>query len=450
MLWAGDARTVPAMLRWALRPARMLYAVARDLAEGQLNLHAMSLVYTTLLSLVPLLALIFSVLKGFGVHNQIQPVLLAFLAPLGAQGEEITRQVIGFVDNIRVGVLGAVGLGLLIYTVTALLQKIEDAFNHVWHVKRGRPLAQRISQYLSVLTVGPVLVLAALGLTATLLGTDLARTLAAMETFGTLLQWLGGFLPYVLVILAFTFIYVLMPNTRVAWRSALVGGIVGGALWQTLGWGFAVFLAHSDSYAAIYASFAVVIMAMIWLYLNWLIVLIGTSVAFYHQHPEQLAMSRHQAALSNRVREKLALLVMALIGRRFYGEGPAWTLQGLAERLEMPINHLEPLVASMKASGFITETGDDPPYLVPARSPENHSVKELIDAVRAVNEADGLSADRLPQEAVVERVLAGMDAALEASMAGLTLKDLAGMPGAGEGNEPQRPDLATASRRKAA
>lgn len=428
LLWAPDPRALPATRRWALQAARMLHAVLRDLAEGQLNLHAMSLVYTTLLSLVPLLALTFSVLKGFGAHNQIQPVLLAFLAPLGAQGEEITREIIGFVDNIRVGVLGAVGLALLIYTVTTLLQKIEDAFNHVWHVRRGRPLALRFSQYLSVLTVGPLLLLAALGLTATLLGTDLAQTLAAMEPFGTLLQWLGKLLPYLLVILAFTFIYVLMPNTRVAWRSALIGGIVGGALWQTLGWGFASFVAASGRYTAVYAGFAVVILAMIWLYLNWLIVLIGTTVAFYHQHPEQLNLARHLPPLSNRVREKVALLAMTLIGRQFHGTGPAWTAQGLAERLGVPLSQLEPLLSCLKKREFITETNDEPALLLPAHALESRSVADLLDAVRTDHEAEGLAAEQLPREPDVDQLLAGMDHALRASMAEMTLKDLAGPP----------------------
>ncbi|MCU0842546.1 MAG: YihY/virulence factor BrkB family protein [Thiobacillaceae bacterium] len=437
LLWAADLRALPAARRWSLQAARMLHAVLRDMAEGQLNLHAMSLVYTTLLSLVPLLALTFSVLKGFGVHNQVEPALLALLEPLGEQGKEITREVIGFVDNIRVGVLGAVGLALLIYTVTTLLQKIEDAFNHVWHVRRGRPLAQRFSQYLSVVTVGPVLVFAALGITAALVNTEVARTVAGIEPFGTLIEVAGRVLPYLLVIFSFAFVYVLMPNTRVSWRSALAGGLVGGVLWQTLGWGFATFVAASGKYTAVYAGFAVVILAMIWLYLNWLIVLIGTTVAFYHQHPEQLAMSRQQTALSNRVREKLALLVMALIGRQFYTEEPAWTLQGLAERLDMPINLLEPLVDSMKARGFITETGDDPPRLVPACAPETHSVKELIDAVRAVNEGEGLAVDRLPHEPMVEQIVAGLDAAVEAGSMGLTLRDLAGQPAHRDDTRPE-------------
>lgn len=140
-LWDVDVAALPPARSLAVRFFRVVYVVLRDLLEGQLTLRAMSLVYTTLLSMVPVLAISFSVLKGFGVHNQVEPLMLKFLEPLGEKGVEITAQILGFVENMRVGVLGAVGLGLLIYTVISLMQKIERAFNFIWHVKRLRPLA---------------------------------------------------------------------------------------------------------------------------------------------------------------------------------------------------------------------------------------------------------------------------------------------------------------------
>ena len=125
-IWETDLRSLPLARRLLLRTARFLYVLVRDLLQGDLNLRAMSLVYSTLLSVVPLLAVSFSMLKGFGVHNQFEPYLYRFLEPLGPKGVEVGNSIIEFVENIRVGVLGAVGLGLLIYTVVSLLQKIVD------------------------------------------------------------------------------------------------------------------------------------------------------------------------------------------------------------------------------------------------------------------------------------------------------------------------------------
>ena len=228
VLWNQRLDRLP---RWQARfvwLGRLIYALARDLTQGYLTLQAMSLVYTTLLSLVPLLAVSFSVLKGFGVHNQIEPVLLSALAPLGERGTEITRQIIGFVDNMQVGVLGSVGLALLIYTVIVLIQKIEEAFNYTWRVHRPRSFTQRFSRYLSVLLVGPVLFFSALGLTASVRSTAFVQMVMAIEPMGSLLEWAGRLVPFLMISLAFAFVYVFVPNTRVRLRSALIGALAAG------------------------------------------------------------------------------------------------------------------------------------------------------------------------------------------------------------------------------
>jgi len=150
-IWESPLESRPPWQRGLINGLRIIQLLIRDLAEGQITLRAMGLVYTTLLSMVPLLAVSFSVLKGFGVHNQVRPLLLKLLEPLGEKGVEITDQIITFVDNVQVGVLGAVGLALLFYTVISLLQKVERAFNYTWRVSRPRPLSQRFSDYLSVI-----------------------------------------------------------------------------------------------------------------------------------------------------------------------------------------------------------------------------------------------------------------------------------------------------------
>jgi membrane protein len=424
-LWGEDISAATALRRRLVLTLRTLYAVGRDLAEGQLTLRAMSLVYTTLLSLVPLLALSFSVLKGFGVQNQVRPMLLALLAPLGEKGVQIADQVIGFVNNIKVGVLGALGLGLLIYTVITLLQKIEQDFNYVWRVKSVRPLAQRFSQYLSVLMIGPLLIFSAVGVTAAFFGSSTVQSLVAIEPLGTLFEFIATILPFLFVIAAFGFVYVLMPNTRVHVVSALVGATFAGILWQTLGWGFAAFIAGSAKYTAIYAGFAIVIFSMIWLYLNWLIVLIGASISCYHQYPALLVTPRREFRLSNRVKEKIALLIATFIGRNYYTNAPAWTLETLADRIGVPLMPVETVLSVIRQAGYITETADDPPRYLPARSFETITVKELLDTMRSAEEDPGMSDDILPREDEVEKMLERVDEAVDASLQGSSLQELA-------------------------
>src|SRR5210317_2290690 len=133
-VWDDDMRELSGWRRYLMFVLRVLHLLIKELMGGQLNLRAMSLVYTTLLSIVPLLAVSFSVLKGFGVHDKLEVLLYNLLTPLGPSGVEITDKIVTFVDNVRVGVLGSIGFALLIYTVIALLQKIEAAFNFVWQI----------------------------------------------------------------------------------------------------------------------------------------------------------------------------------------------------------------------------------------------------------------------------------------------------------------------------
>lgn len=425
-VWDTDLTSLPVWRARLTFLLRLVHAVTRDLAEGQITLRAMSLVYTTLLSLVPLLAVSFSVLKAFGVHNQIEPLLLGFLAPLGEQGEEITSTVIDFVENIKVGVLGAIGLGFLFYTVTALVQKVELAFNFTWRVKRPRPLVQRFSQYLSVLTVGPVLVFSALGITASLMNTSIVQALVVIEPVGTIVAVVGKLIPYMLIIAAFTFIYAFIPNTRVQFTSALAGGAAAGVLWQSTGWAFASFIVGSIKYTAIYSGFAIIILVMIWLYLSWLILLVGGSFAFYHQHPEYMRMHKHDLRLSNRIKEKIAFLVMTAIARNYYRNQPAWTVEALAQHVGTPSGAIEIVINAIEQHGLIQQTANEPPRYLPARALENIPIKELLDAVRAADEDTNRDAAQFPANPVVDEMMDTMDRALNDALQGKTIKDLAG------------------------
>lgn len=423
-IWETDLSTLPWWKAWTIASARVVYAVVRDLSAGQLTMRAMSLVYTTLLSMVPLLAISFSVLKAFGVHNKIEPFLLNFLAPLGEKGAEITNRIIGFVENVDVGVLGAMGLALLLYTVVALMQKIERAFNYTWRVPHDRPLGQRFSGYLSVLVIGPVLIFSSLGVTATLTGTGLLDTLAGIEPFGALIKFVSRLIPYAIVIGAFTFIYIFMPNTKVRLRSAFIGALVAGVLWETTGWVFASFVVGSTKYTAIYSAFATLIMFMIWLYLSWLILLIGANIAFYDQYPEYLAVGRRELHLSSRVKEKLALLVMHFIGENLYHERPPWTAEGLAQRLRVPKTAMDEVLDALVRRGLLGATSDSPAAYLPARPLETTAVKEVLDAVRSAEEESYLKLPQLPAEPAVEDTLRRLDRAMDEALSTLTVKDV--------------------------
>ncbi len=423
-LWGKDIRETNRTERWLIMPIRMLIVVLRQLLSGQLNLRAMSLVYTTLLSTVPLLAVSFSVLKGFGVHNQLEPILANVLAPLGPRGAEISANIIGFVENIKVGVLGSLGLVFLLYTVVSLTQKVESSFNYVWQVDRLRGLAQRFTSYLSVILIGPVLMFAAVGLTATITSHRVVQDLMEMEPIGHVLVLTGRLIPYLLVIVTFSFIYIFIPNTRVKVVPALVGGVIAGVLWQTSGWVFAAFVATSPNYAAIYSGFAILVLLLIWLYLSWLILLLGAQVAFYVQYPQYLTREPVKLQLSNRLQERLALQLMYLIAEHHFNNRRPWTLESLVQYLGLPMQPVHKVLGLMVESGFLSETCDEQPAYLPRRDIDTILVSELYDRVRSAGENRLLTLDTLPGEIQVEQLLIEADKAAHKTMNHCTLKDM--------------------------
>jgi len=423
-IWLTELSDIPSWKALLVRATRILFAVIRDLKDGQLTLRAMSLVYTTLLSLVPLLAVSFSVLKAFGVHNQIEPLLLNLLTPLGPQGTEITTSIIGFVEKMKVGVLGAIGVALLFYTVVSLMQKIEGAFNYAWRVTQVRPLHQRFSDYLSVVMIGPVLVFSAIGLTGTVMSNGFVLWLSDFEVLGWLIAGLSRLVPYLLIIVAFAFIYIFIPNTKVKIVPALYGALVAGVLWETAGRIFASVVVSSSSYVAIYSAFAALIFFLIWLYVGWLILLVGANISFYIQNPDYVSSPRRELNLSNRMKERLALAIMLHVARNFYHDKPALTGKQLANRLRIPSDIIEQVLAALEKQSLISQTNDKIARYLPAQPLDEMSVADVLEAIRHANEDKHLNPAMLPSDKEVDAIFEQMNSTLKDAFAEQTIKQL--------------------------
>ncbi|MBN2856219.1 MAG: YihY/virulence factor BrkB family protein, partial [Halothiobacillaceae bacterium] len=305
---------------------------------------------------------------------------------MGHSAPELTEQITGFVSNIKVGVLGTLGIALLFYTVISLMQKIETVFNGIWQVHHLRQLATRISMYLSVLLVGPVLVLAAMGLTASLLSNQLITDLTQYTGFGVSLGGLTWLFPLLLWIAVFTFIYKAIPNTSVTFSAALVGGIVAAFLWNGVGLAFGVMIAGSAQYTAIYSAFASLILFMVWLQLAWLIVLVGASASFAWQRTDQLQAMGHTPINAHHQLMIAALEALSLVDARFEaGLNPPSTQSLKTQLTGMPA--MDPLLLDQAISALQTAqliypqgTAEDSGWL-PAKPAKRVSVADVRAAL---------------------------------------------------------------------
>lgn len=416
---------------WLRCARRWVAALRREYDEGGLPLHATSLVYTSLLSLAPLLAVSFSVLKAFGVHNQLEPFLLEMLGPLGEKAGDITATIIGFVESISVGVLGFIGLAALFYTVVSLLEKIEGTFNHIWRVSKSRSAARRFSDFLSVILIGPVLVFSAVGIMASTTQSEWAQRILAVQPFGTLYYWAGRLLPYAFIILAFAFVYAFIPNTRVRWSAALGGGAVAGIAWKLVGSLFASFVANSASYSAIYSSFAAIILFMLWLYVSWLVLLLGGAIAFHIQYPRYLQYSSRNPRLSIQSLEQLGLNLMYLIGLRHYHGEEALTLHQLADAVNLPWEPVGNLLETLHRRHLLVVTnGDDSAYQL-ARDTDAIRLDAIIAAVRSTGDVEALpAAAGTDFGALIERLRKMSESSAGSGWGERTLRDLLAEPAA--------------------
>jgi membrane protein len=404
----------------ALRVLRYPYAIVRDLSRGQINLHAMGLVYATLLSLVPLIAFAFAVLKAFGAHRELQPLIEQFFSPVGDSAHELTQRVMQFADNVSTGLVGSLGLALLLWTLLGTIKKVEDSLNFLWRVEHARSFARRVTEYVALLIVGPIVVVSFIGLSHQAMQHARAGITRYMP-FYERIEAIGIELaPYFVVTAIFTAVYMFVPNTRVKWKPALIGGVTAGVLWAVIGKLFTALVVYTTRLSVVYAGFAIIVAALLWTYFGWLILLIGAQLSFYVQNRNYLRMGLTELRLSAVQREQLTLKIMYLIARGYHDGKTRWSIDGLSHELGMPGIAIARIVHALEDRRLITVSEDE--YLLPARDLGTISIQEIIDIAR--NEKAGQVGWRNIKLPAIDGISAKMDEAWRKSCGDMTLRDL--------------------------
>jgi membrane protein len=423
-LFFGPASIGPRPPAVLLRVLRYPYAVVRDLWRGDINLRAMGLVYTTLLSIVPLIAFAFAVLKGFGATRDLEPVVYEFFRPMGPNGAaEITARVMEFANRVSTGVLGSVGFALLIWTLLGTIKKVEDSFNFLWRVEQPRSFARRVAEYLSLLIIGPILLVGFIGLTHVALNGPLGKV-TSLPFLQALTRGAIALSPYVMVTAFFTVLYMFVPNTRVRWRPAIIGALAAGVLWAAVGKIFTAMVVLSGRLLIVYAGFAFIVAALLWTYFGWLILLAGTQLSFYIQNPSYLRIGLQELRLSSAEIEQLALRVMFLVGRTHMSGGARWIVNRLATEIGLPGIAIAQIGAALEKAGLLIVTEDD--EFVPARDIGRITLQEILEVAR--NQRSGHSVQKSIDIPAVERLSARLDEAWRQCCAGRTLRDLIDEP----------------------
>jgi membrane protein len=427
-IWRIRLKDIPPKRSFFIRNLRIVLLALRRCNENRCSLRASALTFYSLLSVVPVFAMIFGIAKGFGLDKILEKQLME---KIPAQSEIITK-IINFsnslLENTKGGVIAGVGVALLFWTVIKVLGNIERSFNDIWGIKGMRGLMRRFADYLSVMLICPVLLILASGVTVFIntQATMITQKIAILGPSAPLIHFLLGFLPYTLIWVAFTFIYIFMPNTKVNFKSGIVAGIVAGTVYQVMQWVYVHFQVGVAKYNAVYGSFAALPLFLVWLQLSWMIVLLGAEISFAHQNVDSYEFEPDCLSVSRSFKIQLALRTVNLLTKNFAAGGQPLTAHQISHALGIPIRLAREIINELTQAGILVAVQEDTtriPAYQPAVDIDLLSIKYVIDKL----ESKGTDSIPVIDTGELQRIrdsLHGFDRILEKSQENLLLKDI--------------------------
>jgi len=427
-LWELDPVELRAGKRLFLKSLQFVLAVAREFFADNCLLHASALAFTSILSFVPFLAVMFALLKGFGAEIELE---ILFLNHLALGSEEAVDAIFTYISNTNMAKLGTFGVMFLLVTVLTLLSSIEKSFNHIWRVNETRSMARLFSDYLSITIFGPVLILVAISMTTTLKSQGLVQHLISIEIIGAIILYFFKIFPYLAMWAVFTGLYLFMPNTRVSFRAALLGGAFGGILWQLLQWAYVTFQIGVTRNNAIYGTMAALPVFMLWIYISWVIVLLGLEVTFAIQNFRTIRQEFCGDKLSADGRESAALAILLTATATFIqGEQPL-TVEGFSLRLNLSHRFTQQSLSFLTHCGFLSEVAQGKDALnayQPAMDIASLPLHEVLQRMRL--DGEKLKLVRMGASGrVVGELQQTLLSAQSSALDGVTLRELVGKVG---------------------
>ena len=371
---------------FAIKQLRMVLLALRRFNENKCQLRASALTFYSLLSIVPVAAMAFGVAKGFGFQEVLEEQLLEKFSG----HKEVIVQVINFaqslLENTEGGVVAGIGVVILLWSVIKLLGTIEHSFNDIWGVKRPRTLGRKFTDYLSVMFICPILLIMSSSITVfiTTQVHFITERFVFLGAFSSLIFLLLKLLPYCMVWILFTFVYVFMPNIKVKLTSCLLAGIVGGSIYVVVQWAYIVFQVGVARYNAIYGGFAALPLFLVWLQLSWLVVLLGAEISFAHQNVDTCEYEPDCLGASFSIKRLMSLRIAHLLVHNFSEGSTPLTATLIAQRLEIPMRLVRQILFELVESGIASEVKTQvykERAYQPARDGETLSIKYVIDAL---------------------------------------------------------------------
>ncbi len=427
-VWRISLKDISRMRSFFITLLRTVLLAIRGFREDNCMLRASSLTFYTLLSIVPVVAMAFGMAKGFGFESLLEKQLFERFPG----HEQVVTQVLNFaqvlLDNTKGEMIAGIGVILLLWSVLKLLGQIESSFNEIWEIRTARSVVRKFSNYISIMMIGPVFIVISssvpIFVTSEIL--NITENVSLLLVFSPIIMGSLKILPYCLIGVLLTIIYLLMPNTRVHIKSAIVAGIIAGGTYVFVQWVYINFQVGIARNNAIYGSFAALPLLLLWLQLSWLIVLFGAEISFAIQNVDTFEFEHDSLEISPAFKKLLSLQVAHLLIKAFFKGDRPLTLLQISNRLEIPIRLLHQIMHELVDAGVLSEIShdefEDPAYQ-PARDVNLLSVSAVIQLLEQRG-SDGIPVVQSSELQVLSDTLQTFEDIIEQSPANKLLKDI--------------------------
>jgi membrane protein len=426
-IWRIRLKNYPPTKSFLIRQLRIIVLAVRGYAENQCKFRASALTFYSLLSIVPVLAMMFGIAKGFGLEKRVETEILNKL-----QGQEqVAQKVMDFANsllqNTSGGVIAGIGVVMMLWSIIGVLSNIESAFNDIWGVKTPRSYSRKFSDYLSLVLVCPILLVIAGS--ATILINSEVRSLIekipflAKHSFFILLTL--KLLPYGALWFTFTFIFIFMPNTKVRFTAALFAGVVAGTAFQIAQWLYIKFQIGAANYGAIYGSFAALPLFLLWLQISWYIVLFGAELSFAHQNVDTYEFEQDCKFVSYSFKRFLTLLIAQNLVKGFCDGVPPLNAAQLSHKLDIPVRLVREILYELVSCGIATEVRHEDKIVSyqPGMDVEKLTIKFVVDSIENRGNAN-IPVIKTDEFDKISDCLAKFGSEIEKSPSNLLLKNI--------------------------
>lgn len=422
------ARDLPRSKLFLIRPLRIMLLSFRGFSEDKCQLRASALTFYSLLSIVPIVAMVFGIAKGFGIEKGIEARLLEQFKGQEAAVARVVEFSRALLENTKGGVIAGIGVAILFWTFIKGLSNIEESFNEIWGIQKARTLVRKISDYLSLLLVAPIFLVMSGTLTVAIASqvTALVEKITLLGSIAPLVFFMLKLLPYALLWALFTFIYIFMPNTKVHLKSAAIAGIISGTLFQIFQLLYINFQIGVAKHNAIYGSFAALPLFLFWLQASWLIVLLGAELSFAHQNVETYEFEPDSLRVSHSFKRLLSLKIVHMLVHHFVKGDPPLDEERITHQLELPIRLVRLILFELTNAGIISQVKTEDDRMVaylPALDTDCLTIKYVLDAL----DQHGTDTIPLHKSQEIEQLTLSLKAfneATERSPANKRLKDI--------------------------